>query len=180
MNLGQTQKVAISNTFSYGNGSMLGSGARWERVGIFPAKDYSSVFLDHTRPGPVSSRTLESSGRNCVSIVLDGIDRFHRVSLVKAYPSITITPGSRLTCARCHGIGYVSTALGKLPCPTCSASEVSNRQDHLKIGKKCLALVQHKRTISENSAGLASGSPLRFDFSVDGFKDRAVVEKSRR
>jgi hypothetical protein len=30
---------------------------------------------------------------------------------------------SRLTCERCHGIGYVSTALGELPCLACSVAE---------------------------------------------------------
>jgi hypothetical protein len=47
---------------------------------------------------------------------------------------------SRLLCERCHGIGYVSTALGKLPCLACetvplfstgqeSSEVVSNHQD---------------------------------------------------
>jgi hypothetical protein len=36
---------------------------------------------------------------------------------------------SRLLCERCHGIGYVSTALGKLPCLACSAAEVSSGQE---------------------------------------------------
>lgn len=31
---------------------------------------------------------------------------------------------SRLTCEHCHGTGYISTAIGKPPCPACSASEI--------------------------------------------------------
>jgi DnaJ-class molecular chaperone len=42
---------------------------------------------------------------------------------------------SRLTCERCHGIGYVSTALGKLPCLACSAAEVSTGQESSEVTK---------------------------------------------
>jgi hypothetical protein len=41
---------------------------------------------------------------------------------------------SQLACERCHGIGYVSTALGKLPCLACSASEfVSTGQESSEV-----------------------------------------------
>jgi hypothetical protein len=40
---------------------------------------------------------------------------------------------SRLLCERCNGIGYVSTALGKLPCLACSASEVSTGQESSEV-----------------------------------------------
>lgn len=40
-----------------------------------------------------------------------------------------LSPASRLDCEHCHGTGYITTSLGKLPCLTCNASEVSNRQD---------------------------------------------------
>lgn len=40
---------------------------------------------------------------------------------------------SQLYCERCNGTGYITTALGKLPCLTCSASEVSNRQDQSEV-----------------------------------------------
>jgi hypothetical protein len=36
---------------------------------------------------------------------------------------------SRLLCERCHGIGYVRTALGKLRCLACSAAEVSTGKE---------------------------------------------------
>ncbi|SMP71733.1 hypothetical protein [Noviherbaspirillum suwonense] len=41
---------------------------------------------------------------------------------------------SRLTCEHCHGTGYITTALSKLPCLTCSTSEfVSTGQDQSKV-----------------------------------------------
>ena len=48
-------------------------------------------------------------------------------------PSMINSQSSRLTCECCHGIGYVSTALGKLPCPACSAAEVSTGQESSEV-----------------------------------------------
>jgi hypothetical protein len=114
MNLRQAEKVAIRNASSYHNGVTLSGGARWKCVGIFPAKDYGSVFLKHTKSSPVSRPTLNSGGRNCKSIVLDRIGKFHCAPLLEANPSTTITPGSCLTCERCHGFGYEATVAGKV------------------------------------------------------------------
>ena len=77
-------------------------------------------------------------------------------------------PGHATEGMTSHDVRHKS---GTLTCPTCSESELGNRQDQPARAEKCLALVQQARTISENSTGLAGGSPLGFDFSIDVFED---------
>jgi DnaJ-class molecular chaperone len=52
--------------------------------------------------------------------------------LLEVNPSMN-AQDSRLTCEHCHGTGYITTALGKRPCLTCSASEVSTGQESSEV-----------------------------------------------
>ena len=111
MNLRQPRKIAIRNAFCYGNSSLLGSGPRRKREGIFSTKNYGSILLKHTESSPTPGPNLQSGDQNCKAEVFNQLGRLHRASSLQGNPSMTIA-ASRLTRERyCKGTAYLSTSI---------------------------------------------------------------------
>lgn len=85
---------------------------------------------------------------------------------------------SRLTCEHCRGTGYIITALGKLPCLTCSASEVSNRQDQSEVvrNRREAMLVEELCPVAKNSTDFSRSIASRLIFGVGRLENRTVVQ----
>lgn len=94
---------------------------------------------------------------------------------------------SWLHCEHCHGTGYITTALSKLPCLTCSSSEfvstgqdqsevVSNRQHCARPAHISLPLIKQPGAIRKDPTNLARCSFLGFGFGVSWDGDCTIVE----
>jgi hypothetical protein len=85
---------------------------------------------------------------------------------------------SRLTCEHCHGTGYITTALGKLPCLTCSASEVRNRQESSEVvsNRKEAPLVKELCPVAKNPTNFSRSIEPRLIFGVGKSGNRTVVQ----
>lgn len=99
----------------YGKSSLHGSGTHRKRISIFRTENQGSVLRKHIESSPTPRPNLEGSDQNCIPAVFNQLRRLHRASSLQGSPSTTIA-ALCLTREHCRGTGYITTALGQLPC----------------------------------------------------------------